>query len=201
MAASGASDTAAALCNLAHIAPRTRLAAEATSALLAPALCTYTAVLISDTAVPVWHEARQELPFMFAGSAAASAGAASVLMTAPRDAGAARRLAGIGAVTELAASLIMERRLGRLATPYRQHPAGTYMRAARGLTAAGAALTTSASARHRTRARLGAGLLVAGGACLRFAVLAAGNQSAVDPSYTVGPQRQRAAERAARTAE
>ena len=198
VAVSGASDATAALCNLARIAPRTRLAAEATSALLGPALCTYTAVLLSDTAVPVWHEARRELPFVFAGSAAASAGAAAVLVTAPRDAGAARRLAGIGAVSELVASFMMERRLGRLGTPYREHTAGTYLRAAKGLTAAGAVLTTTAGVRHRRRARLGAGLLAAGGACLRFAVLAAGTQSAADPRSTVEPQRRRVTERADR---
>ena len=201
VAASGASDTAAAVCNLARIAPRTRLAAEVASALLGPALCTYTAVLLSDTAVPAWHEARRELPFMFAGSAAASAGAAAVLVTAPRDAGAARRLAAIGATTELAASLAMERRLGPLGTPYRERRAGACMRAAKGLTAVGAGLASTAGARHRTRARLGAGLLLAGGACLRFGVLAAGNQSAADPSYTVEPQRRRVADRAARPAD
>ena len=36
-------------------------------ALLGPALATYTAVLLADTAVPAWHEARRELPFVFAG--------------------------------------------------------------------------------------------------------------------------------------
>ena len=39
-------------------------------------LATYTAALIANTAVPAWHEARRELPFVFAAGAAASAGAA-----------------------------------------------------------------------------------------------------------------------------
>ena len=31
---------------------------------LGPVLATYTAVLVSDTATPVWHEARAQLPFV-----------------------------------------------------------------------------------------------------------------------------------------
>src|SRR5439155_14510285 len=38
-------------------------AARGLSALLGLPLATYTAALVSNTAVPVWHEARRELPF------------------------------------------------------------------------------------------------------------------------------------------
>ena len=86
LSASGASDAVAAVCEVAGVAPRLRLAAETTSAVLAPVLCTYTAVLVGDTAVPVWHEARRELPFVFAGGAAMSAGAAAALVTRHADA-------------------------------------------------------------------------------------------------------------------
>src|SRR5215213_5003977 len=40
------------------IFPRLGKAAETVAALLGPALSTYTAVLVADTSVPVWHEAR-----------------------------------------------------------------------------------------------------------------------------------------------
>ena len=43
--------------------------------LLGLPLCTYTAALLANTAVPVWHEARWELPFVFGSGAALSAGA------------------------------------------------------------------------------------------------------------------------------
>lgn len=43
-------------------------------AVIAPGVVSYTAVLLSQTAVPAWHEAHSQLPFVFAGSAAASAG-------------------------------------------------------------------------------------------------------------------------------
>src|SRR4051812_14705330 len=50
------------------------------SALVAPGVATYTAVLLADTSVPSWHEAWPELPFVFAGSAlSGSAGLALVL--------------------------------------------------------------------------------------------------------------------------
>ena len=50
------------------------------SALVAPGVATYTAVLLADTSVPSWHEAWPELPFVFAGSAlSGSAGLALAL--------------------------------------------------------------------------------------------------------------------------
>ena len=39
-----------------------------------PPLATYTAALFANTAVPAWHEAHRELPFVFAGSGAGAAG-------------------------------------------------------------------------------------------------------------------------------
>ena len=71
------------------------------SALLGPPLATYTATLLSDTAIPVWHEARRELPFALRrerGRERGRGGCALVLR--PRDAGPARRLAIGGVVAE-----------------------------------------------------------------------------------------------------
>ena len=48
-----------------------RAAATGGAALVGPAMATYTAALICDTAVPAWHEAHREMPYLFAGSAAA----------------------------------------------------------------------------------------------------------------------------------
>ena len=47
--------------------------ARPAAALLGLPLSTYTAALIANTAVPVWHEARAELPVMFAAGGATSA--------------------------------------------------------------------------------------------------------------------------------
>ncbi|HEV2930343.1 MAG TPA: polysulfide reductase, partial [Propionibacteriaceae bacterium] len=153
--------------------PRLGRMAEVVSGLLGPALCTYTGVLVADTAVPVWHEAGRELPMVFAGSAMASAGAA----------------------VELGAVGAMERRLGELAEPYHQGPAGRYARLARGCTVLGAATVAVAGVRRRWAAVAGSGLLLAGSAFERLAVYKAGFQSARDPKYVVKPQRERVAAR------
>ena len=93
LAAMGPAAAGAAVSDRLGIFPRLGRAAETVAGLLGPALATYTGTLVADTAVPVWHEAGRELPFVFAGSAAASAGAAAVLLTPAADAGPARRLA------------------------------------------------------------------------------------------------------------
>lgn len=173
-----------------------KIAAELAAGALGPFLSTYTAALLADTSVPVWQEARRELPFVFAGSSAASAGAACALLTAPKDAAPARRLAVAGAALELAAGAVMERRLGFLAEPYRRGATGVLARAAKALTAAGG-LTMLLGGRDRRAAAAAGGLLLAGSVCNRFGVFRAGFASANDPRYTVIPQRRRLEQRAA----
>ncbi len=170
--------------------PRTKLAAETTAGALGPFLSTYTAALLADTAIPVWHEARRELPFVFAGSSAASAGAVCTLVAAPEHAQPARRLAVAGAALELAAGRMMERRLGFLAEPYKRGGAGGLASAARALNATGA-VTMLFQGGERRRAVAASALLLAGSLCERFAVFRAGFASAKDPRYTIVPQRQR----------
>src|SRR5205823_4694794 len=45
--------------------PRVAPAAKTAAAALGMPVSTYTATLISNTALPVWHESRRELPFLF----------------------------------------------------------------------------------------------------------------------------------------
>jgi hypothetical protein len=183
----------AAGCEALGILPRVKLAAQTVAGLLGLPLTTYTAALVANTAVPVWHEARRELPFVFAGSAAASAGAAVAITTQPGQAAAARRLAVVGALLELAATKAMETRLGELVgEPYRQGAAGRFTRLAKGCSGAGATIVALAG-RRRTASAVGSALLLAGSLFERLAVYRAGSQSAADPKYTVVPQRERAA--------
>jgi formate-dependent nitrite reductase membrane component NrfD len=190
LGASGTANGFAAAAELLGILPRLRLAAETVSALLGPLLATYTGILVADTAIPAWHEARRDLPFVFAGSSAASAGAAAILFVRPEDAGPARRLLLAGAAVEGVSMKMMEERLGFIGEPYKTGTAGRFAKAARGLTVAGAALTAVAG-RKRGGAAAGAALVLAGGMCLRWAVYKAGFQSARDPRYTVDVQRRR----------
>lgn len=165
--------------------------AQAASGLLGLPLATYTAVLVANTAVPVWSAARWELPLGFAGSAAAAAGAAASLLTSPEHAGPAQRLAIGGALVESAVTEVMEKRLGELGDPYRQGRAGTYARLAKGLTALGAVSLAASARRWRPGAAAAAGMLIAGSLAERWAVFRAGFQSAAEPAHTIGPQRDR----------
>ncbi|HVS86334.1 MAG TPA: NrfD/PsrC family molybdoenzyme membrane anchor subunit [Gaiellaceae bacterium] len=193
----GASNTAAVLELLGWLKP-VKLAAEAVSTVAGPLLATYTGVLIANTAVPVWHEARQELPWIFGASAAASAGAAACIFLDPDDAGPARRLAIAGVAAEGALMQTMELRLGMLGEVYRQGTAGKFAWAAKGLAGAGAAVLATRGRRSRGAAALGGALVCAGELCLRWSVFKAGFQSARDPKYTVAPQRERARRRGTR---
>jgi hypothetical protein len=186
----GASNTAAFLELIGRLKP-VKLAAEAVAAVAGPALATYTGVLIADTAVPVWHEGRHELPWLFGASSAASAGAAACIFLDPDDAGPARRLAVGAAVAEGALMHAMELRLGEVGEVYHQGSAGKLSWAAKGLAGAGALLLAKRGRRSRLAAVAGGTLLCAGEACLRFSVFRAGFQSARYPKYTFGPQRRR----------
>ena len=168
-------------------------------ALLGPALSTYTAVLVADTAIPAWHEARRQLPFVFAGSSMAAAGAAACILTPVANAAPARRLAVAGATLEGVASQVMERHLGTLGRPYHEGAAGRFSLAAKSLTVTGAAIVTRFG-RRRLGAAAGGLLLLGGSVCERFAVYHAGFQSARDPQATVGPQRARTAAAASASA-
>lgn len=191
LAASGGATSVAVGSRMTGLLPRLGRASGAAAAALGLPLATYTGALLSQTAVPVWHEARRELPALFGAGAAASAGAAGALLTHPRQAGPARRLALIGAVAELAIVALMEHNLDELAEPYHEQAAGAYSQLARGLTAAGAILLAGAGARRRSAAVAGSTMLLGGALAERWSVFKAGFQSARDPGYTVGPQRRR----------
>lgn len=169
--------------------------ATAGAALLGPAVATYTAVLFADTAVPAWHEAYREMPFLFAGSAAAAAGGLGMVGSPLDQAGPARTLAAVGALVELTAARAIERRLGDLARPFREGRGGARMRAAKVLGVTGLVLGCGLGRRSRAAAVAGGAALLVGSALTRFGVFQAGLDSAADPSYVVGPQRRRLDER------
>lgn len=171
------------------------------AAVVAPTIASYTAVLLSDTATPTWHDSHRHLPYVFVGSAAAASGGLGMIGAPVSEAGPARRLAFGGAVLELAVERRMEQAMGLTAEPLHQGHAGTLMRAAKGLTAAGAVGTLLLGRRSRTGAALSGAALMAGSACLRFGVFEAGQASARDPKYTVMPQRERVRARAAGSAD
>ncbi|MEU8951060.1 NrfD/PsrC family molybdoenzyme membrane anchor subunit [Streptomyces sp. NPDC048489] len=170
--------------------PRAGAAATAAAALLGPALASYTAVLAADTAVPAWHGAHRELPYLFTASATAAAAGMALLVAPPYETAPARCAAVFAAGTESLVVQAAEKRLGMVADTWRGGRAGTLLRAARALTLTGAATAAIAGGRSRPAAFVGGLALLAGSAFTRFGVFAAGVASAQDPRYTVVPQRE-----------
>jgi hypothetical protein len=189
----------AALCALTGRLPRIGAAATAGSALLGPAVTSYTATLVSDTAVPAWHDGYPEMPFVFVGSGATAAGGLGLLAAPPGETAPARNLALFGAGLELAAFERMTRRIGMVAGPYSSGRGGRYVRAGKVLSLLGAAGAALGRRSRIASAASGAALLAAS-AATRWGIYHAGMASAGDPKYTVIPQRQRLRERA-KTAE
>ncbi|MQA09827.1 MAG: polysulfide reductase [Pseudonocardiaceae bacterium] len=182
--------SASAGAQLTGVLPAAGRLAGGAAGLLGPAMCTYTAVLLSDTAVPSWHEAYPELPFLFGGSALNSAAGAALVGARPCATRPAIRMGLLGSGLELAASSRMERRLGVVGEPYQRGRAGALLTAARALTVAGAVLSVIGR-RSRAASAIAGVAYLAAGACTRFGVFRAGVNSARDPRYVVAPQRDR----------
>lgn len=148
--------------------------------LLGLPLATYTAVLLGNTAIPLWSETRRELPFLFGASAVASLASVFEMMDLDRRERRVTFLFGTaGRVAELAASAAVEqaaRRAPHVSQPLRDGLSGTLWNAATVCTLASLAVSLLPGGR-RTRWAGGA-LGVAGGLCLRFAVFYAGKRSA-----------------------
>jgi hypothetical protein len=206
---------AAAVSEVTGILPKAGTAATLGAGLLGPAIATYTAALICDTAVPAWHAGYREMPYVFAGSAASAAGGFGLLATHPADAEPARNLAILGAAVELIAKRQLIRRLTgsrepgsagprsagpgpdepgsaglSLAEPYEAGTTGAILRFAEYLTAAGLAGAVLGR-RSRAVSALAGASLVAASAMTRFGIFEAGMASARDPKYTIVPQRRR----------
>ncbi|WP_432514959.1 NrfD/PsrC family molybdoenzyme membrane anchor subunit [Kineococcus sp. SYSU DK001] len=165
-------------------------AAGVGAALTGPLLATYTAVLFADTAVPSWHEPFRELPFVFGGSALAAGSGAALLLAPTAQTGPAARLAAIGATVELAAAHRMETAHGLVSEPFHLGRPGTFLKAARALTAAGA-VGAVLGRRSRVASAVAGASLLAGSFLTRMAVFEAGVASTKDPKYVVVPQRER----------
>ena len=190
----GASTTAALLERVRLLAPLQDIA-EGVWFLSGPPLATYTGALLANTAIPVWSEARDELPWIFGASATACAGAAAAIATPTWCAGPARRAAIGGIVAELGLVHAMEQKLGFVGEVYKQGEAGTYAKVSKALGTAGAVLLAARGRQSRAATVAGGALILGSSLALRWSVFKAGFQSARDPKYTVAPQKQRAATR------
>ncbi|MGW4287127.1 NrfD/PsrC family molybdoenzyme membrane anchor subunit [Streptomyces sp. NPDC004673] len=161
------------------------------AAVIAPALASYTAVLLADTAVPAWHEAYRELPFVFTGSAAASGAGLGMVCAPVSEAAPARRLAVVGAAIEIAAALRIDRKPEFELTTYTHGEPHHLRKISEYLTIGGALAAVTLARRSRIAAVLGGLALLAGSGFQRFGTFEAGVESTKDPIYVVKPQRER----------
>jgi hypothetical protein len=121
-----------------------------------------------------------------------AAGGAAAILTRGEAGAPARRLAIAGAATETVAMELMQRRLGKLAEPYRTGTAGILEKATMAVAGGGGAVLAIAQARKsRPLTIAGSMMTVAGSMLGRWLVFRAGFQSAASPEYTVEPQRAR----------
>jgi formate-dependent nitrite reductase membrane component NrfD len=191
LACAGATTAGATLHAYTGLFGRAAAVCRPASAALGLPLTTYTAALVANTAVPAWHDARRELPFVFGSSSVGSAGAVAAMLTPSRHAAPARRMAVAGSLAEVAISQVMEHRLGSIGDAYTKGAAGRFGTAGKALGVCGAALMAAAGGRSRTAAIASGAMISAGAVALRWSVFKAGAQSAADPAQTVVPQRER----------
>jgi formate-dependent nitrite reductase membrane component NrfD len=155
-------------------------------------LSAYTAVLLSNTAVPVWTEARRTLPSLFVASAMTSAASLLELMNlSPREVKVVHRFGVTARVAELIAMAALEREVGRVEhvrKPLKEGKSGLLLKVAKVATAASLVLSLLPGKRKDKRT-LAALLGTAGALCHKFGVFYAGQPSALDPKATFRMQR------------
>lgn len=187
----------AALSDVAGVAPGIGALATAGAALVGPAVATYTAALISDTAVPAWHDSYRDMPFVFASSAVSSAAGLGLLAAPLEEVGPVRVLAVAAGAAEVGLEKVMERRAGLAEEAFKEGKAKRYHTVAQALLACGIGGAVLGR-RSRIVSALAGAALLGGSAMTRFAIFEAGMVSAKDPRYTVVPQRRRLEERGGR---
>ncbi|CAN5769934.1 hypothetical protein BH10CHL1_BH10CHL1_41170 [soil metagenome] len=193
LAAAGASTSAAAvLTGQRGIVRRIGNVAGYASSLPCALIAGYTAVLITNTVVPLWQAVRFSLPFLFISSAMASAGALLELFTLnPQEMKVVERFGAVGKIAELGLMFVVEREAAvveQVGLPLRQGRSGNLWRASKLLNGLGL-LTLLLPKRFRWRRLFGALTTCAGALCLRFAMIEAGHASTRDPRATFLQQR------------
>jgi formate-dependent nitrite reductase membrane component NrfD len=164
----------------------------AVAGLFGMALSGYTAVLIANTAVPLWQGAYRTLPFLFVASSAASAGAALEFTTlGERGKRIVEHFAGLAEIAELAAGVALEYEVGRsprAIRPLKEGITGALWQAARVCTTISLGIWGFSRSTTRSR-RTAAVFSLAGALLLKFAIHEGGKKSAEDPRATFDQQR------------
>jgi formate-dependent nitrite reductase membrane component NrfD len=155
-------------------------------------LATYTGVLASGTAVPIWQQSRKMMPILFGSSAVSSVGALfNVFADDSRERLLTSTFGGVGQVFELASGVLMEQQASeveRVGLPFRNGLSGVMWRTAAVLTA-GSVLLKVLPGKSKTK-RVTAGLMGTFGSLLmRFSIESIGKASAFDARASFHQQR------------
>jgi formate-dependent nitrite reductase membrane component NrfD len=152
----------------------------------------YTAVLLANTAVPLWQQGRRVLPPLFVASAAsAAAGLLEATRLDDQERRIVRRFGLAAKAVELGSMHALERELGAvdsLGRPLVEGVSALLWRSAKVLTALSLAVSLLPRGGRRTRS-ISALTAVGGSTAVKFAVFHAGRASARDPRATFVQQR------------
>ncbi len=152
-------------------------------------LTSYTAVLLANTAVPLWQGTRNALPLLFVSSAASSAASALELFDLPADeARVVRRFSIAAKLADILCAIAVQREANvveRVGRPLRKNP---LWKAAKVCVLA--SLVVSVVPRKSRWLRIAGGVLgTLGAAATRFGVFEAGRHSSRDPQASFEQQR------------
>ena len=171
--------------------PKSRFLAFA-SALAGLPEAGYTAVVLADTAVPIWQSTRRSLPGLFVASSASSA--AGLLELARPDPGSRRAVRTFGLVARIAEAIATKaferdaKKVERVGLPLERGLSGSLWKAAQ-IASVGGLVLSLVKGEGRFKRVLGGTLSIGGGLAARFAIFYAGFASARDPQATFQQQR------------
>jgi formate-dependent nitrite reductase membrane component NrfD len=153
---------------------------------------TYTGVLVSNTAIPVWQESRRVLPVLFAASAMNSVGSVfEMFVEDPEERRITKAFGTTGQIAGMVAGIVMEKHASvveRVGRPFKQGLSGIMWKTAAVLTATSAVVGVLPG-RSRNKRIIAGALGTLGSLLMRFAIRRAGLASARDPRASFHLQR------------
>jgi DMSO reductase anchor subunit len=120
LSAYGPAAGVAGLSDLTGVAPAIGGAATVAAAAIGPAVASYTAALVANTAVPAWHDGYRYLPFVFVSSAASAAAGLGLAGAPLAENEPVARLAVLAGTAELVTEKVMPQRMGLPGEAYEQ---------------------------------------------------------------------------------
>lgn len=155
-------------------------------------LATYTGVLVSGSAVPIWQASRRMLPLLFGASAMSSVGAFfEIFSENPEERRITNIFGAVGQGTEIVAAIVMEKQASvvpRVGRPFKSGFSGFLWRTAAVLTV-GTMAAALIPNRSRKRRMVVAAMGTLGSALMRMSIEKIGTASARDARASFHQQR------------